>query len=121
MDQPVAMPTEETRFCSEAELRDIRLQMLDESTVNELAEWFKALSDPTRIKLIGVLRQRELCVQDIASLLEMGQSAVSHQLRYLRNMRMVKRRKEGKTVFYSLNDSHMEEIFQVTLQHLQHS
>lgn len=121
MDQPIAITAEEALSGSDAELRDARSQMLEASTVNELAEWFKALSDPTRIKIIGVLRQRELCVQDIALLLEMGQSAVSHQLRYLRNLRMVKRRKEGKTVFYSLNDSHMEEIIQITLQHLKHA
>lgn len=120
MDQPVAERSEETAFGSEAEMQRVRAQMLDESTVTEMAEWFKALSDPTRIKLIGALWQRELCVHDIAMLLDMGQSAVSHQLRYLRNLRMVKRRKEGKTVYYSLDDSHMEEIVRVTLQHLRH-
>jgi DNA-binding transcriptional ArsR family regulator len=64
--------------------------------------------------------QRELCVHDLSSVLDMGQSAVSHQLRYLRNMRIVKRRKAGKTVYYSLDDAHIEQIFEQTLHHIHH-
>ena len=101
-------------------LQQIRSQMPDESSVYEMAEWFRALGDPTRVKIVGALMNRELCVHDLAELLEMGQSAVSHQLRYLRNVRMVKRRKEGKTAYYSLDDAHIEEIFLVTQEHLKH-
>lgn len=101
-------------------LQEVKQRMINEPSANRLAELFKALGDPTRIKLIGALLHQELCVHDLSVLLEMGQSAVSHQLRYLRNMRMVKRRKSGKTVFYSLDDSHIEQIFLQTLQHLEH-
>lgn len=85
-----------------------------------IAEVFKALGDPTRVKIIYFLLGKELCVHDLSTLLEMGQSAVSHQLRYLRDLHIVKRRKEGKTVYYSLDDSHIEQIFVQTMGHLQH-
>ncbi|MNP21558.1 hypothetical protein D3C76_1141810 [compost metagenome] len=86
-----------------------------------MADWFKAFSDPTRLRIIDALLQKELCVHDLTVLLDMGQSAISHQLRSLRNMRIVKRRKEGKTVYYSLDDAHIEQIFLQTLQHIKHS
>ncbi|MBB6734448.1 ArsR/SmtB family transcription factor [Cohnella zeiphila] len=105
---------------TEVDLDQIKQQMPEETLVRDMAEWFKALSDPTRVKLLCAMRQQELCVHDLSELLGMGQSAVSHQLRYLRNMRMVKRRKVGKTVFYSLDDSHIDDIFDATLQHLKH-
>ncbi|WP_150275408.1 ArsR/SmtB family transcription factor [Paenibacillus tepidiphilus] len=92
----------------------------ERSTTDKMAEMFKALGDPTRVRLIYALSQRELCVHDLSSILDMGQSAVSHQLRYLRNLRIVKRRKEGKTVYYSLNDAHVEQIFLQTHEHIRH-
>jgi|GEM_PF-102892 len=98
----------------------LRERQLAEETVFGVAELFKALGDPTRVKIIYTLLQRELCVHDLSEALDMGQSAVSHQLRYLRNLHIVKRRKEGKTVYYSLDDMHIEQIFVQTLQHLQH-
>jgi DNA-binding transcriptional ArsR family regulator len=93
---------------------------VDEAMAVTLSNWFKALSDPTRIKMIYALLNRELCVHDISMLLQMEQSAVSHQLRYLRDARMVKRRKEGNTVYYSLDDDHVDQVFKQTLQHLKH-
>jgi DNA-binding transcriptional ArsR family regulator len=93
---------------------------VEEKTAIDLAELFKALGDPTRVKMIYALLDRELCVHDLCQVLEMAQSAVSHQLRYLRNVRIVKRRKAGKTVYYSLDDDHVKEIFIQTLQHVQH-
>ena len=116
----IALERSEECAHSDLPLHDVKRLMITEDSANRLAELFKALGDPTRIKLIGALLHRELCVHDLAPLLDMGQSAVSHQLRYLRNMRMVKRRKSGKTVFYSLDDSHIEQIFLQTLQHLEH-
>jgi len=98
----------------------VKEQMLTEGLASSLADVFKALGEPTRIKIIYALMQQELCVHDIAVVLDMGQSAISHQLRYLRNMRIVKRRKQGKTVYYSLDDSHIEQIFTQTLQHVKH-
>ncbi|MGU3473309.1 ArsR/SmtB family transcription factor [Paenibacillus sp. D51F] len=106
---------------STANLDVVRASMLDGNSAGQLADWMKAFSDPTRVRLVGALLHAELCVHDLTVLLDMNQSAVSHQLRYLRNMRIVKRRKAGKTVFYSLDDDHVEQIFTQTLQHIRHS
>lgn len=85
-----------------------------------LAEIFKALGDPTRIRILHALSQEELCVCDLAEVLEMNQSAISHQLRVLRNLRLVKHRKEGKMVFYSLDDEHIINLFTEGLAHIRH-
>lgn len=120
------MEKEAVDLCDEScagtatDLSTVKQKMVDEQSADHMAELFKALSDPTRVKLIGAMLHDELCVHDLSVLLNMGQSAVSHQLRYLRNLRIVKRRKSGKTVYYSLDDSHIEEIFVLTLQHLKH-
>jgi DNA-binding transcriptional ArsR family regulator len=105
---------------SDKEIENIKSSLVEDSIAYEMSELFKALGDPTRIKLIYALAQKELCVHDLTQVLNMGQSAVSHQLRYLRNLRIVKRRKEGKTVFYSLDDNHVEQIFLQTHQHITH-
>lgn len=120
MDKAATQNSVEGLTHSDIPLEAVKQLMINDHSASKLAELFKALGDPTRIKLIGALLHQELCVQDLSLLLQMGQSAVSHQLRYLRNMRMVKRRKSGKTVFYSLDDSHIEQIFLQTLQHLEH-
>ncbi|WP_281889468.1 metalloregulator ArsR/SmtB family transcription factor [Paenibacillus sp. YYML68] len=99
---------------------ELKRSLISEPTAAGLAEIFKALGDPTRVKLIHTLLQQELCVHDLTLVLEMGQSAVSHQLRYLRNLRIVKRRKVGKTVYYSLDDEHIEQLFTQMLQHIKH-
>ena len=75
--------------------------------VQELADLFKVLGDPTRIRIVQQLLNKEMCVTDIAEAMGMGQSAISHQLRVLRQARLVAFRKEGKTVYYSLNDEHV--------------
>lgn len=111
---------EETCSGTEADIQTICGKLLMEPAASELADVFKALGDPTRVKIIHALLQNELCVHDLTQVLEMGQSAVSHQLRVLRNARIVKRRKVGKTVYYSLDDDHVEQIFVQTLQHLKH-
>jgi len=84
----------------------------------DLADFFKAFGDATRIKILYVLSQSEMCVCDIANLLKMGQSAISHQLRVLKQMRLVKFRREGKTVFYSLADGHIESILAQGMEHI---
>ncbi|WP_312426700.1 metalloregulator ArsR/SmtB family transcription factor [Lacrimispora sp.] len=84
----------------------------------DLAEFFKVFGDATRIKILYVLSQSEMCVCDIANLLKMGQSAISHQLRVLKQMRLVKFRREGKTVFYSLADGHIESILAQGMEHI---
>lgn len=112
---------DDTCLGTEINLQHLREINLDEQTAIDLADLFKALGDPTRVKLIHALLSTELCVHDLCVVLGMAQSAVSHQLRYLRNIRMVKRRKEGKTVYYSIDDDHVKEIFSQTLTHLQHT
>jgi len=102
------------------DLRTVKDAMIDETTIASLSDIFKALGDPTRLKIIYALMQEELCVHDLTVVLDMGQSAVSHQLRVLRDLRIVKRRKVGKTVYYSLDDAHIEQIFAQTLHHVRH-
>ncbi|MDF2570125.1 MAG: ArsR family transcriptional regulator [Sporomusa sp.] len=97
-----------------------RAAMLEESTVQDLAEMFKILGDPTRIKILHVLSKQELCVCDIAETLGMNQSAVSHQLRTLRSARLVKFRKEGKEAWYSLDDDHVITLMCQGLEHISH-
>ncbi|WNR43371.1 ArsR/SmtB family transcription factor [Paenibacillus roseipurpureus] len=96
------------------------ISQLSDAQASGLADIFKALGDPTRVKIIHYLLPKERCVHEISSHIGMEQSAVSHQLRYLRNVHIVKRRKEGKTVFYALDDEHIEQIFVQTMGHLGH-
>ena len=83
-----------------------------------MAELFKTFGDPTRIRILSALARQEMCVCDIADLLGMSQSAISHQLRVLKQMELVKFRREGKTVFYSLADSHVSTILAQGLDHV---
>ena len=92
--------------------------MPDEGQLMDLADFFKVFGDSTRIKILYVLSQSEMCVCDIATLLQMGQSAISHQLRVLKQMRLVKFRREGKTVFYSLADGHIQTILAQGMEHI---
>ena len=87
-------------------------------TLYDLAELFKVFGDSTRIKILCVLFETEMCVCDIAALLNMIQSAISHQLRVLKNARLVKYRREGKVVYYSLDDQHVKQIFDQGLIHI---
>ena len=83
-----------------------------------LADVFAALGDPTRLRIVAALAGGELCVCDLAAVLSLSQSAVSHQLRLLRGMRLVRPRRDGRVVFYSLDDQHIISIFKQTLQHV---
>lgn len=89
-----------------------------EETLYDLAELFKVFGDTTRIKMLCALFQSEMCVCDMAALLGMTQSAISHQLRVLKQARLVKFRKEGKVVYYSLDDEHVKQIFDQGLIHI---
>lgn len=93
---------------------------LSDETVSELANWFKVLSDPTRIRILSTLSQGELCVCDLAGILGMTPSAISHQLRYLRAMRLVKNRKVGTTVYYTHDDAHTTGLLQMATDHVAH-
>lgn len=85
---------------------------------NDLAELFKVMSDPTRIKILFCLSKKEMCVLDIAELIGMTHSAVSHQLANLKLARMVKAVKKGKEVYYSLDDDHIEKLFDLAIEHV---
>jgi len=93
--------------------------MPEDEMLYDLAELFKVFGDTTRIKILYALFSDEMCVCDIANLLNMTQSAISHQLRVLKQARLVKFRKEGKTVYYSLDDIHVTQIFDCGLHHIQ--
>lgn len=90
----------------------------DDNTLYKLAELFKVFGDPTRIRILYSLSKKELCVQDIADTLSMTQSAISHQLRVLKQMALVKFRREGKTIYYSLADEHVAIIMGQGLEHV---
>lgn len=94
-------------------------QMPDEEILYDLAELFKIFGDSTRIKILYALFESEMCVCDIAQLLNMTQSAISHQLRSLKQSKLVKYRREGKTVFYSLADAHVRTIINQGLEHVE--
>jgi DNA-binding transcriptional ArsR family regulator len=97
---------------------DVLPAPLEEGIAARLAELFKALSDPTRVRLLGVLLQGERCVGDLAARLGLSQSAVSHQLRGLRQMRLVRVRRVGRQAFYALDDDHISDLFQRGLEHV---
>lgn len=108
-------------FCVHQEaVCNARKHQLALEEVLQLSETFKALGDPTRIRIIQALRHNELCVCDLSQALEISQSAISHQLRVLRNLRLVKFRKEGKNVYYSLDDEHIVLLFDQGLDHIRH-
>jgi DNA-binding transcriptional ArsR family regulator len=98
----------------------VKARMIDDSDALRLSEFFKVLGDQTRLKIIFALSQCDLCVCDIAEAVGMTQSAVSHQLRIMRNMRLVKFRKEGKSVYYSLDDDHVLQLFNQGMEHIRH-
>ena len=98
----------------------VRKQLLDMTEIQKLSGIYKALGDPTRLRILHCLKDEEMCVCDISVILEMSQSAISHQLRVLRNLRLVKHRKEGKMVYYSLDDNHIFRILDEGLHHIRH-
>lgn len=99
-------------------VRQVKNKMPQEETLYDLAELFKVFGDSTRIKILWTLDEAEMCVCDIAFLLNMTQSAVSHQLRVLKQADLVKNRRDGKNVFYSLDDEHVKQIFNQGLIHI---
>lgn len=111
--------------CTETFIHKERVQaalvhLVDSSTAVRLSETFKALSDPTRVRIVSLLAKDELCVCDLAAALGMTQSAVSHQLRTLRDLRLVRWRREGRQIFYTLDDEHVSDLFRRGLDHVAH-
>lgn len=96
----------------------VRAQMPDEEILLNLSDLFKVFSDSTRVKIVCALLKSEMCVCDIAALLGMTKSAISHQLRALRQTRLVKYRRDGKIVYYSLDDEHVGNIFNQGFSHI---
>ena len=99
-------------------LARVRGKMPDEAPVYEVSELFKVFGDSTRARILCALNIEEMCVCDLAALLSMTQSAISHQLRVLKSTRIVKSRKEGRVVYYSLDDGHIAQIFAMAFDHV---
>jgi len=94
--------------------------LLEQDVAERVAELFKAAADPTRVRIIGLLAQGERCVGDLSELLQMSQPAISHQLRLLRALHVVAARRQGKHIFYRLDDEHVEALFAQALAHVEH-
>jgi DNA-binding transcriptional ArsR family regulator len=112
-------------YCAETFIHEDRVQaalpyLVDDPTALNLAETFRALSDPTRVRIVSLLADAELCVCDLAAALGMSQSAVSHQLRTLRDLRLVRWRRAGRQIFYTLDDEHVADLFRRGLDHVAH-
>ena len=102
-----------------ARVAELRQALIEQADVTDLAETFRALGDPTRVRILDALSHGELCVCDLAALVGMSESAVSHQLRLLRNLRLVRPRRDGRMVFYALDDRHIITLFRQGLRHVQ--
>jgi len=111
----------ELTVIDEVKVRRAAEHLIDGLTATQLASTFKALSDPTRVRIISALSHNEMCVYDLAAAVGISQSAVSHQLRTLREMRLVKFRKEGRHVYYTLDDAHVHSLFDQGLNHIEHN
>jgi len=108
----------EINYVNQEKIESVKEKMKTDRTIQRLSETFKALGDPTRVKIIFALSHEELCVCDIANLLGATSSTVSHQLRVLRNMRLVRYRRDGKMAYYSLDDDHIGNLFDEGLRHV---
>lgn len=118
-------PENERDFCEvdafdPERVAKVRKGMIPGEHVERMSEVFEALGNPTRVKIIHALITEELCVCDLAQVLGMSSSAISHQLRVLRAKRLVKFRKEGKMAYYSIDDEHVRELFTLGLDHVRH-
>lgn len=110
--------TPETEAAHPDIVKAVAEKLPDEELLYDVAELFKVFGDSTRVRIICALFESEMCVCDIAGVLNMTQSAISHQLRVLKQARLVKYRREGKTVFYSLADGHIQTIFNQAFEHI---
>ncbi len=110
---------EQYLYVEEDTVKQIDDKMPPEEELQDLADFFKVFGDTTRLKILNVLLCSEMCVLDIAGVLKMSQSAISHQLRILKQMDLVKNRRDGKTIFYSLADSHIVTILNQGLDHIE--
>ena len=103
------------------ELVDLAIsQMPDDTVIDGISSFYKIMGDPTRCRIISALLEREMCVCDLANVLSMSKSSISHQLSKMKESGILKSRKEGKVVYYSLDDDHVSEIFETTIKHIKH-
>ena len=107
-----------TRIVDQKKVEEVKKNLPEDKDLLLLAETFKVLSDPTRLKIVLALSKGELCVCDLTSLFNVTVSAISHQLRLLKTMKIVSYRKEGKIVYYSLDDDHIHNLIQETWNHI---
>jgi ArsR family transcriptional regulator len=103
-----------------AQVEALQAHLVNNQNANRLAEVFRALSDPTRLRIISLLLDHEVCVHTLETVLGMSQSAISHQLRTMRQLRLVRFRKEGRHVYYALDDEHVRDLFTQGLSHIEH-
>ena len=101
-------------------VKDTLSKMPEKELFQKLADFFKMIGDPTRTKILFALDQNEMCVCDIANVLGMTKSSISHQLATLKQSGIVKYRKEGKEVYYTLDDEHVQQVFEIAIEHIQH-
>lgn len=116
---PIVADACEIEFVDEKKVSRVRAAMKAGEAITMLAETFRILGDPTRVRIAFALSREELCVCDLANLLGVSQSAVSHSLRSLRQMKLVKFRREGKISFYSLDDEHISGLLEVGFSHVE--
>lgn len=102
------------------DLESQHIETLDEEVIFRVSEIFKALSDPTRIRILHLLFEKEYSVNEIAKTLDLKQSTVSHQLRFLKNLRLVKKRREGTMIYYTYDDEHVMNLLEQSIEHVQH-
>lgn len=107
------------RIIHDDKVREARQRALDNTLTEDLSQTFKALGDTSRLKILWALEHEEMCVCDLAALLGISESAVSHQLRLLRTLRLVSNRREGTILYYRLADNHVSQLVCIALEHLQ--
>lgn len=103
---------------NEEKVKKAKSGLVGDDVLLDIADFYKALSDSTRIKIINLLKDNELCVCDISAILNLTKSTVSHQLKNLRELNLIKNQKRGKEVWYSLADEHVKEVFEISLIHV---
>jgi ArsR family transcriptional regulator, lead/cadmium/zinc/bismuth-responsive transcriptional repressor len=108
-------------FIHEDAIKEVQKHILKDKQLESVSRFFKALSDPTRIKILFALDKRELCVCDIAVVLNMTQSAISHQLKILKDIDLVRSKRSGKSILYELADEHVHEVFNQAIEHVNES
>jgi DNA-binding transcriptional ArsR family regulator len=120
-DQLQELPTCEIEVVDIARVRRARLALPDADATNGVSALFAALADPTRLRIVAALEQTELCVCDLAAAVGLSTSAASHQLRVLRSLGLVRPRRDGRLVFYSLDDEHVRGLYRLALDHVGHA